>query len=68
MRLHFMILSLAFLLAACGTGMPSGPSPAISGVGPGATVVSTSAFFGLPVELRSQLARVERFDLDVFAL
>lgn len=40
----------------------------IAGVGRGATVVSVSAFFGAHVESCSQIARFERFDLDVFEL
>jgi hypothetical protein len=39
----------------------------ISGVGPGATVVSISSFFGLHVESCGQIARFERSDLDVYA-
>jgi hypothetical protein len=37
----------------------------IGGVAPGATVVSTSSFFGSQVESCSQIARFEISDLDV---
>jgi hypothetical protein len=38
----------------------------IAGVAPHTRLVSTSAFFGSQVESCSQIARFERFDVDVF--
>ena len=39
----------------------------IGGVGPGATVVSTSSYFGPQVESCSQIAQFERSDVTVYA-